>query len=70
MPAGKGRKMGRHEKSAKNGRYKLLRQRERNKLKRILQSNGSEAALAYGVKHGLPDYTRGLVNAHRVKEQQ
>ena len=33
--------------------YKAAQTRERNKLKRIVQSNGRKAATAYAAKHNL-----------------
>lgn len=42
------RKYGRNEK--KCAAYKSANRRERNKLKRILKSNGEEAAVAYAIE--------------------
>lgn len=41
--------------------YKAMKTREKNKLKRVLQSNGKEAAQAYAKEHLLDNYLRGLL---------
>lgn len=45
------RKHGRNEEKCK--KYKLAKIREKNKLKRVLKSNGYKAAVKYAKLHGL-----------------
>lgn len=45
------KKYGRNEK--KCAEYKNAKRREKNKLKRIYQSNGEKAAIAYAKEHGI-----------------
>jgi hypothetical protein len=45
------RKHGRNK--VKCERYRMLKVREKNKVKRVLRSEGMEAALAYGKKYGV-----------------
>ena len=59
----KNRKLGRDTKRPKNIMYKTSHTREKNKLKRILQSNGKDAAIKYGSECGLHEYVRKLIAA-------
>lgn len=47
----KNRKYGRNLNKCKL--YRASKTREKNKIKRILQSNGLRAAIEYGKKHGI-----------------
>jgi hypothetical protein len=53
---GGSRKIGRN--TAKCASYRARKVGERHKLKRILQSNGYGAAMAYANKHGLENPVR------------
>jgi len=52
------RKLGRNE--AKCKRYRSEQRREKHKIKRVLQSNGAEAARAYAEERGLMGHFRSL----------
>lgn len=54
------RKIGRDK--AKCLSYKTHKTREKNKLKRILPSNGLAYAQAYADKHGLSTFLKSLAN--------
>jgi len=41
--------------------YRAMKTREKNKLKRVLQSNGKEVAKEYATKHILTEYLKGIV---------
>lgn len=66
----KGRKLGRNKN--KLAQYKGRHSREKNKLKRIVQSNGPKAALAYAAPHGLTSFAQTLIQkrSRHVKEPQ
>ena len=57
--SGGAKKYGRD--AAKCQKYKLTQVREKNKLKRVLQSNGSKAARKYASENGLLTYFEKLV---------
>lgn len=59
---GGARKIGRAARKPKNAKYKNNRQREKNKMKRILQSSGGEAALSYAKKNELLGYYKKLTS--------
>jgi len=44
--------------------YRRNRVRERNKLKRIICSNGMKAALEYGQKEGMQDAARHFISKY------
>jgi hypothetical protein len=48
---GKGRKLGRNKN--KCAQYRAMHTREKNKIKRVLQSNGVKFAEAWAAKHGV-----------------
>ena len=54
------RKYGRNK--DKCALYRAMKTREKNKLRRILQSNGQEAAKEYASKHILTEYLKRLDN--------
>ena len=54
------RKIGRNK--DKCALYRAMKTREKNKLKRVLQSNGREAAKEYASKHILTEYLKRLDN--------
>jgi hypothetical protein len=60
---GKGKKIGRAAKKPSHKSYTSMHQREMNKIKRVLQSNGIDAAKAYGEKHNLTVYLGRLINS-------
>jgi len=47
--------------------YRAAHIREKNKIKRVLQSSGPLAAQRYADKHGLSGYLAGLVTGRRAK---
>jgi hypothetical protein len=53
----KNRKLGRDAK--KCGEYRTMHRRERNKLKKIVRSNGLEFAKAWALERGVPNMVRG-----------
>ncbi len=55
------RKIGRAARKPKTARYKNNMQHEKNKLKRILQSNGTNAATLYAKENNIENYLRKLV---------
>ena len=57
----KNRKYGRAARKPKTARYNLSNRRERNKLRRVLRSNGARQAQAYARKHGLEGYLASLL---------
>ena len=57
----KNRKLGRAARKPKTARYNLSHRRERNKLRRVLRSNGARQAQAYARKHGLEGYLKKLL---------
>ena len=57
---GGNRKHGRGSRKPKTAKYVGNKQRERNKIKRILQSNGEKAATIYAAKFGLTRYLMKL----------
>lgn len=57
--SGGAKKYGRSEERCK--KYRILKTREKNKLKRVLQSNGVKAAEAYADKYELYGYLRKLL---------
>jgi len=62
--AGKGcRKAGRAK--LKCARYTSNHIREKNKLRRIMQSNGAAAAVSYAGKNGIITYYNHLVNKEK-----
>jgi hypothetical protein len=58
---GKGKKIGRAKKKPSHNFYTSTHQREMNKIKRVLQSNGYNSAKTYGEKHNLTQYLGRLV---------
>ncbi|KKL15151.1 hypothetical protein LCGC14_2508510 [marine sediment metagenome] len=54
------RKIGRAARKPKNAKYLAHHQREKNKIKRILQSNGIQAAEDYATVHNLHGFLRKL----------
>ena len=58
---GGNRKHGRGARKPKTAKYKLGNVREKNKIKRILQSNGDDAATKYASKYGLTRYLMKLM---------
>jgi hypothetical protein len=56
----KNRKIGRG--MAKGQHYRLMHTREKNKIKRILQSSGVDAATKYAQENNLSAYLRGLMD--------
>jgi hypothetical protein len=63
QPRGKKhRKWGRHFRRPKKARYENRRQRERNKLKRILRSNGESFARQWAEERGVLDLLRKLTS--------
>jgi hypothetical protein len=63
---GKGKKIGRAKKKPSHNFYTSTHQREMNKIKRVLQSNGLKTAQAYGEKHNLTQYL-GRIVANKSK---
>lgn len=63
----KGKKIGRGTNKAQ--RYKAGLTREKNKLKRVMQSNGYEAAVTYAKEHGLRTPIKPVIkeNTKRTK---
>ena len=51
MKGGKGRKVGNQKEKCK--KYAAAKTAERNKVKRVLQSNGTKAAIKYAEKNGV-----------------
>ena len=58
---GGNRKHGRAARRPKTAKYKGENVREKNKIKRILQSNGEKEATAYATKFGLGRYLKKLL---------
>ncbi len=55
------RKIGRAARKPKTAKYKNSHQRERNKLKRVLQSNGQKEAWRFAQKNGVIDLYNKLI---------
>jgi hypothetical protein len=56
---GKGRKLGRNK--TKCLQYRNLHKREKNKIKRVLQSNGITFAKTWASEHGVTAVLHGLM---------
>jgi hypothetical protein len=50
---GKGKKVGRSKRHPSHVNYTMSHKRERNKIKRVLKSNGLKAAEEYSKKYGV-----------------
>ncbi|HLA88124.1 MAG TPA: hypothetical protein VJL10_08885 [Anaerolineales bacterium] len=59
--SGGAKKIGRNKE--KCARYRAMHTREMNKVRRILRSNGWDAAQAYAAKNGVVGYLSKLVTA-------
>ena len=59
MAATGSKKAGRNV--AKCKRYKDLKTREKNKVKRVLKSSGKFAAEQYALEHGIPTWAKLVV---------
>lgn len=60
---GGAKKHGRSGREPKHKKYTSLHQHDKNKVKRILQSNGEEAAMEYALRNGVSTYLRKLITA-------
>ena len=59
VKSGGNKKMGRN--SIKCKQYRALGTREKNKLKRVLKSNGEAAAIKYAKQHVLSSYLKTIM---------
>lgn len=57
----KNRKFGRAARKPKTARYKVGQHREKNKVKRVLQSSGVKAAKQYAAENGVVAYLNTLL---------
>ena len=57
---GKKSKAGRDKKHPAHARYQNNHSREKNKVRRVLKSNGVKEAEKYGSEHGVITYLRAL----------
>ena len=64
----KGRKIGRASRKPKTAKYLNTNRRQKNKLRRILKSNGKGAAIAYADEHALQGYLEKRLNRGYWKE--
>ena len=65
---GKGKKVGRNKE--KCATYRLLHRRERNKLKRILQSCGVDFASNWAKTYGVTQIFSEIKRGRKVKEKK
>lgn len=66
----KNRKIGRAARKPKNAKYRNNGIREKNKVKRILQSSGSDEAFRYASRENLQGYLLRLERGRKTRKVQ